>query len=107
MITCKATAITHSAAIAGAKAAAEASMARPTSNGATAAPSDEAAAWLARVGYDPTYGARPLKRVILAQLVLALATTAALPMVAELLSTAALAQFAADVRSGVVSTSRG
>ncbi len=26
--------------------------------------SDEAAAWLARVGYDPTYGARPLKRVI-------------------------------------------
>jgi ATP-dependent Clp protease ATP-binding subunit ClpB len=26
--------------------------------------SDEAAAWLARTGYDPTYGARPLKRVI-------------------------------------------
>jgi ATP-dependent Clp protease ATP-binding subunit ClpB len=26
--------------------------------------SDEAAAWLARAGYDPTYGARPLKRVI-------------------------------------------
>ena len=26
--------------------------------------SDDAAAWLARVGYDPTYGARPLKRVI-------------------------------------------
>jgi len=25
---------------------------------------DEAAAWLARVGYDPAYGARPLKRVI-------------------------------------------
>ena len=26
--------------------------------------SDDAAAWLARVGYDPTYGARPLKRLI-------------------------------------------
>ncbi len=26
--------------------------------------SDEAAAWLARTGYDPVYGARPLKRVI-------------------------------------------
>jgi ATP-dependent Clp protease ATP-binding subunit ClpB len=26
--------------------------------------SEEAAAWLARAGYDPTYGARPLKRVI-------------------------------------------
>ena len=26
--------------------------------------SDEAAAWLARIGYDPAYGARPLKRVI-------------------------------------------
>jgi ATP-dependent Clp protease ATP-binding subunit ClpB len=26
--------------------------------------SDEAAAWLAHVGYDPAYGARPLKRVI-------------------------------------------
>ena len=26
--------------------------------------SDDAAAWLARDGYDPTYGARPLKRVI-------------------------------------------
>jgi ATP-dependent Clp protease ATP-binding subunit ClpB len=26
--------------------------------------SDEAAAWLARKGYDPVYGARPLKRVI-------------------------------------------
>nr|MDQ3643175.1 AAA family ATPase [Actinomycetota bacterium] len=26
--------------------------------------SDDAAAWLARAGYDPTYGARPLKRVI-------------------------------------------
>ena len=26
--------------------------------------SDEAAAWLARTGYDPAYGARPLKRVI-------------------------------------------
>mgnify|MGYP000315357004 CR=1 FL=1 len=26
--------------------------------------SEEAAAWLARTGYDPTYGARPLKRVI-------------------------------------------
>jgi ATP-dependent Clp protease ATP-binding subunit ClpB len=26
--------------------------------------SDEAAAWLARTGYDPTYGARPLKRLI-------------------------------------------
>ncbi len=26
--------------------------------------SDEAAAWLARVGYDPAYGARPLKRLI-------------------------------------------
>ncbi len=26
--------------------------------------SDDAAAWLARTGYDPTYGARPLKRVI-------------------------------------------
>jgi len=26
--------------------------------------SDEAAAWLAHTGYDPTYGARPLKRVI-------------------------------------------
>jgi ATP-dependent Clp protease ATP-binding subunit ClpB len=26
--------------------------------------SEEAAAWLARVGYDPTYGARPLKRLI-------------------------------------------
>jgi ATP-dependent Clp protease ATP-binding subunit ClpB len=25
---------------------------------------EEAAAWLARVGYDPAYGARPLKRVI-------------------------------------------
>jgi ATP-dependent Clp protease ATP-binding subunit ClpB len=25
---------------------------------------DEAAAWLARTGYDPTYGARPLKRLI-------------------------------------------
>ncbi len=25
---------------------------------------DEAAAWLARLGYDPVYGARPLKRVI-------------------------------------------
>jgi ATP-dependent Clp protease ATP-binding subunit ClpB len=26
--------------------------------------SDEAVAWLAHAGYDPTYGARPLKRVI-------------------------------------------
>jgi ATP-dependent Clp protease ATP-binding subunit ClpB len=26
--------------------------------------SEDAAAWLARAGYDPTYGARPLKRVI-------------------------------------------
>ncbi|MNW12083.1 Chaperone protein ClpB [compost metagenome] len=26
--------------------------------------SDEAMDWLAQLGYDPTYGARPLKRVI-------------------------------------------
>jgi ATP-dependent Clp protease ATP-binding subunit ClpB len=26
--------------------------------------SDEAKAWLGRVGYDPVYGARPLKRAI-------------------------------------------
>jgi ATP-dependent Clp protease ATP-binding subunit ClpB len=30
----------------------------------TLAPDDKARAWLAETGYDPVYGARPLKRVI-------------------------------------------
>jgi len=30
---------------------------------------DEAKDWLAKLGYDPTYGARPLKRVIQKQIV--------------------------------------
>ena len=38
-------------------------VARPPRHGSRV-PSDEARLWIAEKGYDPDYGARPLKRVI-------------------------------------------